>query len=46
MNKRLGEMRDSKGEHGVWERMERGDAEYERIANQHNYYQIDYAEKR
>ncbi len=45
MNKRLGELRDSKGEHGVWVRMVRGEAEYESIKNQYNYYQIGYDEK-
>ena len=34
MNKRLGELRDSKGEHGVWARMVRGEVEYESIKNQ------------
>lgn len=45
MNKRLGELRDSKGEHGVWARMVRGEVEYESIKNQYNYYQIGYDEK-
>lgn len=45
MNKRLGELRDSKGEHGVWARMVRGEAEYESVKNQYNYYQIGYDEK-
>lgn len=45
MNKRLGELRDSKGEHGVWARMVRGEAEYESIKNQYNYYQVGYDEK-
>ena len=45
MNKRLGELRDSKGEHGVWARMVRGEAGYESIKNQYNYYQIGYDEK-
>ena len=45
MNKLLGELRDSKGEHGVWARMVRGEAEYESIKNQYNYYQIGYDEK-
>lgn len=45
MNKRLGELRDSKGEHGIWARMVRGEAEYESIKNQYNYYQIGYDEK-
>lgn len=45
MNKRLGELRDSKGEHGIWARMVRGEVEYESIKNQYNYYQIGYDEK-
>lgn len=45
MNKRLGELRDSKGEYGVWARMVRGEVEYESIQNQYNYYQIGYDEK-
>lgn len=45
MNKRLGELRDSKSEHGVWARMVRGEVEYESIQNQYNYYQIGYDEK-
>lgn len=45
MNKRLGELRDSKGEHGVWVRMVRGEVEYESIKNQYNYYQVGYDEK-
>ena len=45
MNKRLGELRDSKGEHGVWARMVRGEVEYESIKNQYNYYKIGYDEK-
>ena len=45
MNKRIGELRDSKGEHGVWARMVRGEVEYESIKNQYNYYQIGYDEK-
>ena len=45
MNKRLGELRDSKGEHGGWARMVRGEVEYESIQNQYNYYQIGYDEK-
>ena len=45
MNKRLGELRDSKGEHGVWARMVRGEVGYESIQNQYNYYQIGYDEK-
>lgn len=45
MNKRLGELRDSKGEHGVWARMVRGEVEYESIQKQYNYYQIGYDEK-
>ena len=45
MNKRLGELRDSKGEHGVWVRMIRGEGTYESIKNQYNTYQIGYDEK-
>ena len=45
MNKRLGELRDSKGEHGGWARMVRGEGEYESIKNQYNYYQVGYDEK-
>lgn len=45
MNKRLGELRGSKGEHGVWARMVRGEVEYESIKNQYNYYQVGYDEK-
>lgn len=45
MNKRLGELRDSKGEHGVWARMVRGEVEYESIKNRYNYYKIGYDEK-
>lgn len=45
MNKRLGELRDSKGEHGVWARMVRGEVEYESVKNQYNYYQVGYDEK-
>lgn len=45
MNKRLGELRDSKGEHGIWARMVRGESEYESIKNQYNTYQLGYDEK-
>lgn len=47
MNKRLGELRDSHGEHGVWARMARGESKYGRqsIKNQYNYYQIGYDKK-
>ena len=47
MNKRLGELRDSKGEHGVWARMTRGEAKYgnQNIKNQYNSYQLGYDEK-
>ncbi|MDO4921158.1 MAG: autotransporter outer membrane beta-barrel domain-containing protein [Phascolarctobacterium sp.] len=45
MNKRLGELRDSAGEHGVWVRMTRGEGKYKSIKNQYNSYQIGYDEK-
>ncbi|MDO4921131.1 MAG: autotransporter outer membrane beta-barrel domain-containing protein [Phascolarctobacterium sp.] len=47
MNKRLGELRDSAGEHGVWVRMTRGEAKYgnQNIKNQYNAYQLGYDEK-
>ena len=47
MNKRLGELRDSKGENGVWARMSRGESKYgaQGIKNQFNYYQIGYDKK-
>lgn len=47
MNKRLGELRNSNGEHGVWARMVRGESEYgaQSIKNQYNTYQLGYDEK-
>ena len=45
MNKRLGELRNSKGEHGIWTRMTRGESDFEGIKNQYNAYQIGYDEK-
>lgn len=45
MNKRLGELRDANGEHGVWMRMVRGEAEYESVKNQYNQYQMGYDAK-
>lgn len=47
MNKRLGELRDSKGQHGAWARMARGESKYgsQNIKNQYNYYQVGYDEK-
>ena len=45
MNKRLGELRDSKGEHGVWVRMVRGKDTYASVHNQYNQYQLGYDEK-
>lgn len=47
MNKRLGELRDSSGEHGVWLRMTRGESKYgaQSIKNQYNSYQLGYDEK-
>ena len=47
MNKRMGELRDSKGEHGAWARMARGESKYgaHGVKNQYNYYQVGYDEK-
>lgn len=47
MNKRLGELRDSKGQHGAWARMARGESKYgaQGVKNQYNYYQVGYDEK-
>ena len=45
MNKRLGELRDSKGEHGVWVRMVRGENDYKSLNSQYNIYQLGYDEK-
>ncbi len=47
MNKRLGELRNSNGEHGVWARMVRGESEYgsQSIKNVYNTYQLGYDEK-
>lgn len=45
MNKRLGELRDSNGEHGIWTRMTRGESDYASIKNQYNSYQLGYDEK-
>lgn len=44
MNKRLGELRDSKGEHGVWVRMVRGENDYKSLNSQYNTYQLGYDE--
>ena len=45
MNKRMGELRNANGEHGVWVRMVRGESEYNRVKNQYNQYQLGYDEK-
>lgn len=47
LNKRLGELRDSKGQYGLWTRMSRGEAKYDDlgIKNQYNYYQLGYDAK-
>ena len=47
MNKRLGELRDSEGQEGVWARMARGEAKYgaRNMKNQYNYYQVGYDTK-
>ena len=45
MNKRMGELRNADGEHGVWTRMVRGESEYENVKAQYNQYQLGYDEK-
>jgi len=45
MNKRMGELRNVNGEHGVWVRMVRGESEYENTKAQYNQYQLGYDEK-
>lgn len=45
MNRRLGELRDSAGEHGLWVRMIRGENDYRSLDSQHNIYQIGYDKK-
>ena len=38
MNRRLGELRNSEGEHGVWTRMIRGEGKYHSVKNQFKKY--------
>lgn len=47
MNKRLGEVRASGGNQGIWARMSRGQSKYgqQGIKNQYNYYQLGYDSK-
>ncbi len=45
MNKRMGELRNANGEHGVWVRMVRGEDEYNNVKSQYNQYQLGYDEK-
>ena len=45
MNKRMGELRNSDGEHGVWTRMVRGESGYKNTKAQYNQYQLGYDEK-
>lgn len=45
LNKRLGEVRDSTGEDGIWFRMNRGETEHKDVHNQYNYYQLGYDKK-
>ena len=45
MNKRMGELRDANGEHGIWTRMVRGESEYKNTKAQYNQYQLGYDEK-
>ena len=44
-NKRLGELRDSNGEYGVWARMMRGEGEFKSVKNQYNTYQVGFDQK-
>ena len=47
MHQRMGELRSSKGEAGIWARMKRGESEYGDmdIKNQYSTYQLGYDEK-
>ncbi|MBQ9763717.1 MAG: autotransporter outer membrane beta-barrel domain-containing protein [Phascolarctobacterium sp.] len=45
MNKRMGELRNANGEHGVWTRVVRGESEYQGAKMQYNQYQMGYDEK-
>lgn len=45
MNRRLGELRDSTGEQGLWVRMIRGENDYKSLDSQYNIYQLGYDEK-
>lgn len=47
MNKRLGEVRASEGNQGIWARMARGQSKYgqQGVKNQYNYYQLGYDSK-
>ena len=45
MNQRLGELRDSKGGHGIWTRMVKGESEYGAITNKYTKYELGYDEK-
>lgn len=45
LNKRLGELRDSNGEYGVWARMMRGEGEFKSVKNQYNTYQVGFDQK-
>ena len=45
MNQRLGELRDSNGEHGIWTRMVKGESEYGAITNKYTKYELGYDEK-
>ena len=45
MNKRMGELRNANGEHGVWARMVGGEDEYKNATYEYNQYQLGYDEK-
>lgn len=45
MNKRLGELRNAKGEHGIWFRTVGGEDEYKSVEYDYQQYQIGYDKK-
>ncbi len=45
MNKRMGELRNANGEHGVWVRMVGGEDEYKSTEYEYTQYQLGYDEK-
>ena len=45
MNKRIGELRNANGEHGVWVRIVNGENEYKNVETDYQTYQLGYDEK-